>query len=212
MSEECSKLHKIFQKLERFRFPFDENRVPKNGVYILFEDGEKAHNGDRIVRIGTHTGDNQLRSRLNQHFTNENKDRSIFRKNIGRCILNKRQDPYMKTWELDCTTREQRDRNSKLINIEYQKEIEKEISSYIQTKFSFCVIEIETKDERLLLESKLISTVSLCKECFPSHNWLGLDSPKQKIRESGLWLVNELYKEPLTTNDIYRIKEKLRLC
>ena len=28
------------------------------------------------------------------------------------------------------------------------------------------------------------------------------DSPKDKIKESGLWLVNELYKEPLSENDI----------
>ena len=45
---------------------------------------------DRIVRIGTHTGENQLRSRLMQHFVKENKNRSIFRKNIGRCFFEHR--------------------------------------------------------------------------------------------------------------------------
>ena len=39
------------------------------------------------MNICTHTGKNQLISRLKQHFTNMNKDRSIFRKNIGRCLL-----------------------------------------------------------------------------------------------------------------------------
>ena len=56
---------------------------------------------------------------------------------------------------------------------------------------------VEGKAQRPDLESKLISTVSLCQECKPSKDWLGLYSPKEKIREGGLWLVNELYKVPL---------------
>ena len=53
---------------------------------------------DRIVRIGTHRGDNNLYNRLKEHFINENKDRSIFRKNIGRALLNKNQDSYLEIW------------------------------------------------------------------------------------------------------------------
>jgi hypothetical protein len=64
-----------------------------NGIYVLFERGEECHDGGRIVRVGTHTGDGQLRSRMLQHFVNENKDRSIFRKNIGRALLNRDRDP-----------------------------------------------------------------------------------------------------------------------
>ncbi len=59
---------------------------------------------------------------------------------------------------------------------------------------------------RLLLEWKIISTVSLCVVCCPSENWLGLHSPKEKIRESGLWLVNELHKLPLSENDYEVLK------
>jgi len=51
---------------------FNEQEIPKNGIYILFEKGECAHFTDRIVRIGTHTGKNKLRSRLKEHL-NENK-------------------------------------------------------------------------------------------------------------------------------------------
>jgi hypothetical protein len=36
----------------------------------------------------------------------------------------------------------------------------------------------------------------------PFTKWLGLCSPKDKIRTSGLWLVNELYKEPLSIEDL----------
>ena len=56
--------------MKKFTFPFDKQEIPENGIYILFEKGEFAHSTNRIVRIGTHTGDNQLRSRLFQHFLN----------------------------------------------------------------------------------------------------------------------------------------------
>jgi hypothetical protein len=201
MSRECNTLHKFFNSSPRFSFPFDELAIPLNGIYILFQKQEKAHQGDRIVRIGTHTGNNQLRSRLKQHFIDENKDRSIFRKNIGRALLNKQKDPYLKLWELDLTERESKDKFSNLLDMEKQKRIEKQVSKFIQDNFSFAVLRIDNKDKRLEMESKIISTVSLCNECKPSEEWLGLFSPKKKIRESGLWLVNELYKQPLSEED-----------
>jgi len=106
MSEICNKLHQLFNGRKMFSFPFDPKEITLNGIYILFETGEQAHGTNRIVRIGTHTGKNQLRSRLDQHFIHENKDRSIFRKNIGRALLNKDLDPFLDQWELDLTTHE----------------------------------------------------------------------------------------------------------
>jgi hypothetical protein len=75
----CNSVHAILSALPRQQFPFERNALPRNGLYILFEKGETSHGCDRIVRIGTHTGENQLPSRLRQHFLDENKDRSIFR-------------------------------------------------------------------------------------------------------------------------------------
>jgi hypothetical protein len=196
----------------RFGFPFDKKHVPKNGIYILFEKGETGHGGDRIVRVGTHKGPNQLPARLEQHFLKKNKDRSIFRKNIGRSLLNAVDDPYLGIWDLDMTSRKGRIANGHLLNPEKQDSIEDQVSAYIQSNLSFAVIEVGTKEERLDLESKLISTVSLCKECGPSSGWFGLKSPKQKIRESGLWLVNELYKEPLSISDLDRIRQLMEGC
>lgn len=206
MSEKCKQLHQWFNNLERISFPFDEKKIPHNGIYILFERGEAAHGMDRIVRIGTHTGKNQLRSRLKQHFINENKDRSVFRKNIGRALLNRDKDPFLEQWEIDLTSRKAKEKYSALIDLEKQKEVEKRVSQYIQENFSFVAIEVEEKEKRLELESKIISTVSLCGECKPSSDWLGLFSPKEKISKSGLWLVNELYKEPLSDEDMQSIK------
>ncbi|MFO7884010.1 MAG: hypothetical protein R6U68_04240 [Desulfobacteraceae bacterium] len=202
MSTECETVHNLAWELKRHGFPFDESKIPLNGIYLLFQKGEEGHKGDRIVRIGTHTGDNQLRSRLKQHFLNANKDRSIFRKNIGRALLNQLNDPFLKYWELDLTTRKAKEKYSSLIDFDYQKSIENQVSQHIQDNFSFCVFEVQGKEERLEIESKLISTISWCEECKQSTSWLGNHSPKKKIVESGLWLVNELYKTPFDTSGI----------
>lgn len=209
MSEECKRLHALFNGMKRFSFPFDESQIPSDGIYVLFEKGELAHGLDRIVRVGTHTGEEQLCSRLTQHFLSENKDRSIFRKNIGRALLSKANDPFLQQWELDLTPRKSREKFSPQVDFEKQRQVERQVSECIRNNFSFACFRLENAKERLLLESKLISTVSLCKECSPSKEWLGLRSPKQKIRESGLWLVNELYKQPLSLEDLPNLESLL---
>jgi len=210
MSKECELLHKIVCSMKKHHFPFDESAIPQDGIYVLFQKSEIGHGADRIVRIGTHTGNKQLPSRLKQHFLNENKDRSIFRKNIGRALLNKRNDPFLKHWELDLTSRKNKDKYLNKIDSDRQKEIELMVSQYLRKNFSFSVFQIEDKTKRLEIESKLISTVSLCKECKPSSKWLGNYSPKAKIRESGLWLVNHLYKTPLTLLEIKQFKKQIK--
>jgi hypothetical protein len=202
----CEALHAWANSLRVFRFPFDVSKIPSNGIYILFEEGEIAHGTNRIVRVGTHTGRNQLPSRLRQHFLVENKDRSIFRKNVGRALLNRDKDPFLPMWELDRTSRSMRDQHVG-IDLDRQRAIEMGVSDYIRRYFSFVVFRIDEKAERLSIESKIISTVSLDEVCLPSAQWLGLSSLKQKIRESGLWLVNELYKEPLSFGDLERLVE-----
>lgn len=210
MSDLCHQLHQLFADSPRLRFPFAANSLPKNGIYVLFEAGELAHGSDRIVRVGTHTGQNQLPSRLNQHFVKENKDRSIFRKNIGRAILNGRNDPFLAQWELDLTTREAKNKYGAVVDLLKLQNMEKEVTETIQRNFSFVVFRVDHKEERLRWESRMISTISLCNDCRPSANWLGLHSPKAKIRQSGLWLVNELNKLPLNETDYIGIENALR--
>jgi hypothetical protein len=202
MSEICRQVHEWVSRLESFGLPFPDERVPKNGIYVLFEEGERGHDTSRIVRIGTHTGANQLRSRLKQHFLNRNKDRSIFRKNIGRALLQRDRDPFLQQWEIDLTTRANRERYGADVDREKLTSLEQRVSEVIQTRFRFAVFEIPDRQQRLQIESRLVSTVSLCADCGPSAQWLGMHSPKAKIRESGLWQVNELYKEPLTSQDL----------
>lgn len=205
----CGSLHEWVRTLPAYRFPFDGVEMPENGIYVLFEKGEQAHGGARIVRVGTHTGEGQLVSRLKQHFAVPNKDRSIFRKNIGRALLARDGDPFLADWELDLTTRAARLLHGGRIDPAKQESVEESVSDYIRENFSFAVIGIDTKEERLRLESRIISTVSLCPVCKPSAGWLGNFSPKEKIRESGLWIVNELYKEPLDAADFTRLKSAM---
>ena len=95
---------------------------------------------------------------------------------------------------------------SEMAELEKQKEIEKKVTSHIQKNFSFVVFEVKNKNERLTLELKIISTINQCKDCRQSKTWLGNFSPKEKIRRSGLWLVNELFKTPLNSEDFQKLK------
>lgn len=204
----CANLHERLARLPVLKFPYDAEHVPKNGIYVLYENGELGHGASRIVRIGTHTGDNQLRSRLRQHFVDESKDRSIFRKNIGRCLLRRADDPFLQYWELDLTSRAAKDLHRGSFDQTQQKQVEAEVTAYIQRAFHFVVIEVPKKDQRLQLESKLVSTVSACMDCQPSKEWLGKWSPKERIRVSGLWQVNELYKAPFVLSELITLVQQ----
>lgn len=212
MNNCCNELHHLFNRMPVHQFPFDPNNIPRNGIYVLFEEGETAHGANRIVRIGTHTGNDQLRSRLRQHFVTENKDRSIFRKNIGRALLNKAQDDsFLKQWQIDLTTRAAKARYLHAIDLEKLKNVEREVTSYIQRAFKFVVFGVADKSSRLELESKIISTVSRCQDCSHSAGWLGNHSPIEKICQSGLWLVNELYKTPFAQSEVDELKKLISM-
>jgi hypothetical protein len=206
MAQICHELHSLFSGRPKLGFPFERSAIPRNGIYILFEDGELGHGADRIVRVGTHTGNNQLPSRLEQHFIKESKDRSIFRKNIGRAILNREKDPFLAQWEIDLTSNQAKEKYAGLVDQQRLQGTEKRVTEHIQSNFRFVAFRVDDKAQRLNWESQVISTVSLCKECRPSEKWLGLDSPKAKIQESGLWFVNELYKQPLSQRDYDAVK------
>jgi hypothetical protein len=207
MSSIVLEFHKLFNSQKRYYFPFQEFRkeIPLNGIYIIFELGEKYQEFDRIVRVGTHTGNNQLYSRLKEHFIKENKNRSIFRKNIGRCILNKSDNPYLKIWDLDTTSAENKRLYSHLVNIDFEKQVEKQISKYIQENLSFCVLKVDNKEQRLFWESKIASTLAQAHINVQSSQWLGNYSPKEKIKTSGLWQVNGLDGECLNRDEFHSL-------
>lgn len=107
--------------------------------------------------IGAHTGVRQPESRLGQHSCLQNKDRSIFRKNIGHRYLHRAQYPYLGTWDMDKTAR--KILLGRAVCPQKEQGLEKEIGRYLQNHISFALFRIAEKEERLRLESRIISTV-----------------------------------------------------
>jgi len=214
-TKDCALLHKVLEPLPVIRYPFELETLPMNGIYFFYEEGEtNAHDGTPgIVRVGTHKRDN-FRSRINDHYLLDGmdfdknspapKDRSIFRKNIGRALLNKMNSDYISIWDIDFTLKTNRQRYGRKRDINLEIQIEKEITRILKKKFSFRYIQIDSQKQRMGkqgLESRLIGTLSHCKLCEPSKNWLGRSSPKKQIRDSGLWLIQHLNSEGLDSDD-----------
>jgi hypothetical protein len=200
----------IFNKLPRYHYPYDLSKAPQNGIYILFERGEKAHGGDRIVRVGSHRGDDRLISRLDEHYINENKDRSIFRKNIGRALLTKNGDKFLDKWNMDRTTRKAKENYWSQSDSDKQAIVESKVTAVIRTNFSFSLIQMNLGENRKLYESRIIATLAQCSECKPSDNWLGRYSPVEKIRVSGLWNVQHVGGETLNQKEFMFLQEMLQ--
>lgn len=185
----CEKLHDIVRRGVRYFYDSASNKlvvkdpddlealsdnyvpeIPKNGVYIMFENGELCDDGkDRIVRIGINEQPNRLPNRIMTHYTGTTR-RSVFRKHIGTALSNKLGSP---------TTEEQ-------------------ISEYIQNNISFVVIEVKDKEQREQLEKMLVGTVASCESCKPSDNWLGRFCDAPKIKHGKSWNVTFLDEQPLT--------------
>jgi hypothetical protein len=146
----CRWLHAELERLPAVENPFDLNRLPENGIYFFYEKGEVwGHGGERlrIVRIGTHREGN-FRSRIAEHFLfNEWKmnfdatrppphDRSIFRKNIGRALLNRSHSPYLVVWNIDFTKNENAKKHGGLRDIGEERRIEAEVTRILREKIS----------------------------------------------------------------------------
>ncbi len=202
-------LHELFNSRKRYSFPFEgfKFEIPKNGIYLIFEKGERYEQFDRIVRVGTHNGRDQLYSRLKQHFIKENKNRSIFRKNIGRCFLNRDGNPYLSIWEFDTTSAAEKKKYAQFVDTAFEKQLERQITDYIQANLSFCVFRVDDKIQRLYWESKIASTLAQSADVVPSPSWLGNYSSEERIRSKGLWQVNGLGKEPLTEKQLDSLRD-----
>jgi hypothetical protein len=156
--------------------------------------------------VGTHR-DGNFRSRIAEHYLldeasmnfDKNKpkpsDRSIFRKNIGRALLNKEHDSYLKTWETDFTYHDNKVKYAGERDIVKEQEIERKITEILRSNFSFRFIELVSQKERMGrggIESALIGTLAKCPQCKASGDWLGKYSPKTEISNGKLWLVQHL--------------------
>ena len=203
-------LHKLFYKLPRYNWQTINDVPYGNGIYIMFETGASYFDMDRITRVGSHPSQARLKQRLKDHFVKKNKDGSIFRKNIGRAILNKDQNPYIDIWNLDLSKSENKKKYGHLVDYQLQNELEKKTSDYLRNSFSFVCIPVEDSLERICLENSIIASLNSDKTFGPGGDWLGLNSPIVEIVESGLWNVRGLNSKPLSDVELERVKYLIR--
>ncbi len=208
-SSSCKWLHELLERLPLLEHPFSIESLPRDAVYFFYEHGEDwGHGGTkpRVVRVGTHRKGN-FQSRMRDHYVNDariaamsrNKpkpsDRSIFRKNIGRAIIARDGLEYAKVWEIDFTSKSNRNRFSQRRDISVEQGIEKKVTEELQARFSFRFIPVRSGDSAIGkngLESPLIATFARCGKCKASAEWLGNNSPVAKVTNSGLWLSQHL--------------------
>jgi hypothetical protein len=202
----CYDIHNLFNQMPRYRWKDIKNIPFENGIYIMFEEGEKYHEMDRIVRVGTHEADGRLRRRLKDHFVSKNKDGSIFRKNIGKTILNKDNHPYLAIWSDNSSKKATMyDKYGDAFDLDFQKRIETEVSEYLQNNISFTCFPVPTKELRLRYEEGIIATLHQSQDFGPSNKWYGKYSPISAIKDSGLWLVEGLSGTPLSEKEFSRL-------
>lgn len=188
----CKDLHDRVRRAVRFAHPdyqvppanskeicSDFTKIPKNGVYIMFENGETAHPCDyneRIVRIGISEQPDRLQRRLKSHYNGN----SVLRKHIGTAIA-------------------ERD------GIAVDKVTKQQIFDYIRKNITFVVIEVNDKKKREELEKALITAVAQCPECNASDKWLGKYCAAPKIRNGKLWNVKHLNSKTPLTSELFQL-------
>ncbi|MBE0662568.1 MAG: hypothetical protein IH597_08885 [Bacteroidales bacterium] len=193
------------------RYSFDEigklSRVA-NGIYLVFEKGEKFEDLDKIVRVGSHPSPNRFFKRLNDHFMGHQRQ-SIMRKHVGRCFLNKSGDPYIAVWNLTNSGVKKGSEGEKLVDRKKEQLLEGQIDDYL-TNFSMAVIpNLGDTTKRIQIETSLIAMLAQESSLHISKEWLGLHHPDSKISKGGLWNIQGLNRPNiLSENDFHFIREK----
>lgn len=198
---------------------------PERGVYFFFSPGETREDSDqlRVTRIGTHAvsegSSTTLWDRLKQHYGTGSRSKnhphggnhrgSVYRKRVGEVMIHRDgvQEDYP-SWD-DRWSNISRDRDE-VRDEEYP--LEKDVSQFIRSQ-PFLWIRVgdepSKNSERSKIEQNAIALLSnYQKEAIDprSSEWLGNHSPKEEIRESGLWNVNHVDED--YTSDFLDLLEK----
>lgn len=181
------------------------HRWPYRGVYFFFEPGELriSHSKEpRVVRVGTHAvsadSKSSLWGRLRAHrgtgSGSGNHRSSIFRLHVGSALLSTT-GGQLPTWG------QKAPRSGQVRQREAAHE--QRVSQHI-CAMSVRWVEISdepgTQSDRGVIER---NSIALLSNQFdpgdpPSDNWLGLKSPRDEIRRSGLWNLNHVSEQHAT--------------
>jgi hypothetical protein len=175
---------------------------PGRGVYFFFEDHEFREDGStlRVVRVGTHAvsvnSRTTLWSRLHSHkgasSGGGNHRGSIFRKRVGEALVQVRSySPEIgASWGIGNSA----PRSTRLAELP----LELDVSTVIGV-MPFLWLEVNdtpsAASDRAYLERNCIGLLSNFENepiDKPSEGWLGLHSPQETIRKSGLWNTNHV--------------------
>ncbi len=178
-----------------YSFRDDLSDLPDSGVEFYFENKEfrTKSNKLRVVRIGA---SKKIINRLNNRHMGNNAEKSIFRRHIGRALLNEQEGLQDLNYE-----------NISNFNIDSLID-ENEVSKYLRFNIQFLILPVNDKSTRKFIKNtaiSLLSNFSTPSEVnLPTDEWLGNDSiksngrPNWKIRDSGLW--NEKHVKSTNSN------------
>lgn len=194
------RIYSLLDNLPMFDYLYEPNNLPKNGIYFFYEDGELCEiNGkitERIVRVGTDKADDRFRDRIRNHYKG-NKNSSVFRKHVGSAIINKNKPRNIdiSEWMKPMTPT--------------SNDIEELINLTFKEKFRFRCIYVQSENDRLYLEKRLIATLSHWNYS-PSSHWLGHFAERKEIQNSGLWNVQHINNQNIMKEeDLTFLKEKI---
>lgn len=196
-----ARLHRFLSALPRYGWQDIQDLSCTNGIYVFFEAGETWRGLPRVVRVGTHTAPDRLPGRLADHYIREDRNGSIFRKNIGKALLNRAGDPYLSIWSLDTG----RPDNASRADPVKEARIEAQVTAYLRDHCTFAVLPAAQREDRLRLEEGIIAALHALPDFGPGPDWLGRHSPEAAIRQSGLWLKQGLDGVPLTARELDRL-------
>lgn len=197
-------LHQLFDSLPRLTW-LNLRDIPfENGIYVCYEKGQKYGEKDRIVRVGTHLGEDKLISRLREHFVKKDKNKSVFRKHIGRVFLAAEQPEYLPIWDKNMTLAENRYAFQQHVIPELELDLENRITEYLRQNISFVCFQVETKKERVSLEKAIIGTLAADESFHSDEEWLGMKSPIEWVKNHGLW--NQISEESKPLNNFAWIR------
>lgn len=172
---------------------------PRRGVYFFREPGEQRFGHPdvpRVVRVGTHAVSTGSRStlwgRLRAHRGGAdgsgNHRGSIFRLHVGAALL-RREGIELPTWSVGSSA----SKSVRAAEVEHERRASAHIGS-------MTVLWVDVPDEpspgsaRAHVERNAIALLSNRRAPLdpPSAAWLGRYSPRDEIRQSGLWNLNYL--------------------